>query len=111
MVKKFTANDKVLVHILSYYGIENTYTQPVEITQEGIAESVGLRQNTVSYAVRNLVKEGLLYDETHRIKGKKQKRKAYYLTEDGVEKAENIKENMKNTPIKVNVDREEKEIK
>nr|AGF93617.1 archaeal ATPase family [uncultured organism] len=111
MVKKFTAKDKVLVHILSYYGIENTYTQPVEITQEGIAESVGLRQNTVSYAVRNLVKEGLLYDETHRIKGKKQKRKAYYLTEDGVEKAEKIKEEMKNTPIKVNIDGEEKEIK
>lgn len=111
MVKKFTAKDKVLVHILSYYGIENTYTQPVEITQEGIAESVGLRQNTVSYAVRNLVKEGLLYDETHRIKGKKQKRKAYYLTEDGVEKAEVIKEEMKNTPIKINMDGEEKKIK
>jgi len=111
MVKNFTAKDKVLVHILSYYGIENTYTQPVEITQEGIAESVGLRQNTVSYAVRNLVKEGLLYDETHRIKGKKQKRKAYYLTEDGVEKAEEIKKEMKNTSIKVNVEGEQKEIK
>lgn len=111
MVKKFTAKDKVLVHILSYYGIEHTYTQPVEITQEGIADSVGLRQNTVSYAVRNLVKEGLLYDETHRIKGKKQKRKAYYLTEDGVEKTEDIKEEMKNTPIKVDIDGEEKEIK
>ncbi|MFW6072339.1 MAG: tetratricopeptide repeat protein [Thermoplasmatota archaeon] len=111
MVKNFTAKDKVLVHILDYYGIENTYTQSVEITQEGIAESVGLRQNTVSYAVRNLVKEGLLYDETHRIKGKKQKRKAYYLTEEGVEKAEEIKEEMENTPVKVNVEDETKEIK
>ncbi|MFW6040429.1 MAG: tetratricopeptide repeat protein [Thermoplasmatota archaeon] len=110
MAKGFTAKGKVLVHLLGHYENRDKYPQPVQITQEGIAETIGSKQNTVSYAVRNLVKEGLLYEKTTRIRGKKQRRKGYFLTEKGVEKAEEIREKMLRTPVKVTLNEEEREV-
>lgn len=106
-----TSKEKILVYLLEYYGKNDSYALPVGITQEGIAEEVGLKQNTVSYAVRNLVKEELVTEETRRIKGKKQKRKAYFLTEEAVDKAQELKEKISNTPVEVKIDGKNKEIK
>lgn len=111
MKTNFTAKEKILVHLLDYYGKSDSYTLPVALTQEGIADKVGLKQNTVSYAVRNLVEEGSISEETRRIKGKKQKRKAYFLNEEAVSRAEDIKDKMENTEIEVELDGEEKKIK
>lgn len=106
-----TSKEKILVYLLEYYGKDDSYALPVEVTQEGIAEKVGLKQNTVSYAVRNLVEESLVTEETRRIKGKKQKRKAYFLTERGVRKAQELKEKILDTPVEVEIEGKEKNIK
>ncbi len=111
MSKNFTAKEKVLVHLLDYCGIEDNYTQPVEVTQEGIADEIGLPQNTVSYAVRRLIKDDLLNQESNRIEGKKQKRKTYSLTDEGVEKAKDLLDEMTKTEITVDIEGEEKDIK
>ncbi|MFW5946397.1 MAG: AAA family ATPase [Candidatus Natronoplasma sp.] len=111
MDTNFTAKEKVLVHLLDYYGNEEGYALPVELTQEGIAELLDLKQNTVSYAVRTLVKEGLLREETRRIKNKKQKRKAYFLTEKGFEIGKKTREKMADTEVDVIRDREKSPIK
>lgn len=110
MAKGFTAKEKVLVHLLEYYDSRDKYPQPVEVTQEGIADSIGSKQNTVSYAVRNLVKDGYLYEKTTRIRSKRQRRKGYFLTEKGVEEAEEIRRDMLHTPVQVILNEEEKEI-
>ncbi len=111
MDANFTAKEKVIVHILDYYGKEDGYSLPVEITQEGIADCVGLKQNTVSYAVRKLVEDDLMREETRRIKGKKQKRKAYFLTDSGIKKAKDIKEKMLETEVEVSYDGNNREMK
>ncbi|MFP4142610.1 MAG: tetratricopeptide repeat protein [Thermoplasmata archaeon] len=111
MDTNFTAKEKVLVHLLDHYGEDEGYALPVEITQEGIADSLGLKQNTVSYAVRNLVKEDMLREETRRIKDKKQKRKAYFLTDSGFEEAKKTKKKMANTEVEVASDQEKSPIK
>ncbi|MEF8873429.1 MAG: tetratricopeptide repeat protein [Candidatus Thermoplasmatota archaeon] len=108
MDTNFTAKEKILVHLFNYYGKNEGYTLPVAITQEGIAEKVGLKQNTVSYAVRTLVEEGLVEEQTRRIKNKKQKRKAYFLTEEGVDKAEEVRDELADTQVKVELNDEEK---
>ncbi len=110
MDANFTAKEKVIVHILDYYGKEDGYSLPVEITQEGIADSVGLKQNTVSYAVRKLVEDGFMKEETRRIKGKKQKRKAYFLTDSGIKKARDIRNEMLNTEVEVSLEGEKKKM-
>lgn len=110
MVKNFTAKDKVVVHLLEYYEKKNKYPQPAEVTQEGIAECIESKQNTVSYAVRTLVKEGVLNERTTRVVGKRQRRKGYFLTDQGVEKARKKRKEMANERVKLNVDGEEKEV-
>ncbi|MFP4608697.1 MAG: tetratricopeptide repeat protein [Candidatus Aenigmatarchaeota archaeon] len=111
MDTNFTAKEKILVHLLDYYGKNESYALPVAITQEGIAEKVGLKQNTVSYAVRNLVKEGMVEEETRRIKNKKQKRKAYFLTEEGVDEAENVREKLADAQVEVELNGKRKKVR
>ncbi|MGM0509837.1 MAG: tetratricopeptide repeat protein, partial [Thermoplasmatota archaeon] len=110
MAKDFTTKDKVLVHLLDYHDLKGRYPHPVEITQEGMADSIGSKQNTVSYAVRDLVENGLLDEETTRIKGKKHRRKGYFLTGKGVKKAEEVKSKMDNTQVKVEMDGKMKDV-
>jgi len=111
MDTNFTAKEKVLVHLLDYYGNEEGYALPVELTQEGIAERLDLKQNTVSYAVRTLVDEDLLREETRRVKNKKQKRKAYFLTEKGFKRGKKTKEKMADTEVDIIRDSEKSPIK
>jgi len=111
MDTNFTAKEKVLVHLLDHYGKEEGYTLPVELTQEGIADCLDLKQNTVSYAVRKLVEEGLLREETRRIKNKKQKRKAYFLTEKGFKKGKETREKIAATEVDVLPDKDKSSIK
>ncbi|MFO7792288.1 MAG: tetratricopeptide repeat protein [Candidatus Saliniplasma sp.] len=110
MIKSYTAKDKVIVHLLDYYDKQDRYPQPPEVTQEGISESIESKQNTVSYAVRNLVKDGILNEKTTRVEGKKQRRKGYFLTDKGVEKARKKKDEMANTRITLVSDGKEKEV-
>jgi len=111
MDTNFTAKEKVLVHLLNYYGNEEGYSLPVELTQEGIADKLDLKQNTVSYAVRTLVEEGLLREETRRIKNKKQKRKAYFLTDQGFKKGKKVRQKIAETKVDAIPDSEKSPIK
>lgn len=110
MPKEFTTKDEVLVHLLQYFSEKDKYPQPVEITQEGMAETIGAKQNTISYAVRDLVKKGMVYEKTTRIEGKRQRRKGYFLTEKGIKKAEKVKEKAFQKNIKLEFDGEVKDI-
>jgi len=111
MARNFKSKDKVLVQLLDYFGNQEKFTQPVEVTQGGLANKLNLKQNTLSYSLRKMVDNDLLIEESHRIEGKKQRRKAYFLTEKGAEKAEEIKREMSNATVKVELDEQEKEMK
>ncbi len=111
MARNFKSKDKVLVQLLDYFGNQEKFTQPVEVTQGGLANKLNLKQNTLSYSLRKMVDNDLLIEESHRIEGKKQRRKAYFLTEKGAEKAEEIKREMSNATVKVELDEKEKEMK
>ncbi|MFP4051896.1 MAG: hypothetical protein ACLFVB_09175 [Thermoplasmata archaeon] len=111
MARNFKSKDKVLVQLLDHFGEQEKFTQPVEVTQGGLADKLDLKQNTLSYSLRKMVDKDLLLEESHRIEAKKQRRKAYFLTEKGAEKAEEIKKEMKNSTVKITLDDEEKEMK
>ncbi len=110
MSKEFTTKEKVLVNLLEFFSVKDRYPRPIEMTQEGMAERTGSKQNTISYAVRNLVDEGLIYEKTTRVKGKKQRLKAYFLTEKGIEEARNIRSKMAHLPVKIEIDGAKKEV-
>lgn len=101
MSKEFTTKEKVLVNLLEFYTIKDRYPRPVEMTQEGMAQRTGSKQNTISYAVRDLVDTGYIYEETTRVKGKKQRLKAYFLTDKGVDRARDIRYHMAHLPLEI----------
>ncbi len=110
MSKEFTTKDKVLVNLLEFFPIRDRYPKSVELTQEGMAERTGSKQNTISYAVRNLLEEGYIYEETTRVKGKKQRLKVYFLTEKGMDKAKEIRNQMSLIPVSIVKGSDKKEV-
>ncbi len=110
MVLKVTTKEKVLVHLLEHYPTREKYQQSADITQEGMAMVIGSKQNTISYSVRSLVDEGLLNEETTRIKGKKQRRKGYFLTDEGVKKSKIISSRILQSSVKVRSNGEDRDI-
>ena len=110
MTKRFTTKEMVLVNLLEYFPVQDMSPKPLEITQEGLAEVTGSRQNTISYAVRELLEEGLIYEETTRVKGRNQRRKGYYLTERGIDLAKKLRERMGQASVKISLEGETKEV-
>ena len=52
-----TVRDKVILHLSKYHDVHDLYHVPQAIGQIGIAKTIFAKQNTVSYALKNL-KEG-----------------------------------------------------
>ncbi len=111
MSDSFTSKDKILVHLLDYEQSKDDYTQPLEVTQGGMSEQLGLRQNTISYALKKLKESEFLEEKTSRVKGKKQRMKTYYLTEDGVNEAKKKRKEMKESTVDIDVYGEERMVK
>jgi len=79
--EKVTVNERLLVHLREAW--VGSPAAPPTSTQEGIARALGIRENHVSRAVRTLLREGLVEQETARVRGEIRKRKVYALTSNG----------------------------
>jgi DNA-binding MarR family transcriptional regulator len=89
---KLTINDRILLHLLNYLQSKNKREAPFPITQKGIAEGVGIRWNHVPRAMGKLKKMGYILEEMSHIEGKTRRQKAYFLTDDGMLHARNLRE-------------------
>ncbi|MFW6047919.1 MAG: tetratricopeptide repeat protein [Candidatus Natronoplasma sp.] len=84
--------ERIILHL--FYNqilLEEESTVPYGISQKGIAESVNLSQNRTSALLRILIKKGLIEESTCHIKGFPRRRKVYSLTNEGIEKAKQLK--------------------
>ena len=83
----YSVRQMILLHLIEFNNIERSieYGAPAEITQDGIAASVGITRSHASTALIRLRKAGLVTEGLSRIKGSrsKVKRKIYFLTEPG----------------------------
>src|SRR2546425_11205849 len=79
-----TVNERVLLH-LRETSLGRNADDAFPSTQPGIAETLGIRVNHVSRAVKQLIELHLLVEETARVHGEVRRRKAYALTTDGRE--------------------------
>lgn len=87
-----TTNERILLHLLENYKATNRREAPLEITQRGIADAVNIRWNHVPRAMNRLKKEGYVVDKLSHIGGKTRRQKAYFLTEEGMLTARNLRE-------------------
>lgn len=89
---KLTINEKILLHLLENHRARDEREAPQSITQRGIADSVGIRWNHVPRAVTKLKKLDYVFERLSHIEGKTRRQKAYFLTDEGLLSARNLRE-------------------
>lgn len=88
--KTLTTNERILIHLKESSPLRDVMDAPYALTQHGISESVGIRVNHVSRAVKALAREKYVEETTGRVRGEIRKRKVYKLTNRGMAKAQEI---------------------
>jgi tetratricopeptide (TPR) repeat protein/DNA-binding MarR family transcriptional regulator len=79
---------------------EQQFEVPFSITQEGIAESIGIRRDNVPRAVKTLRETGMVYEKVARVEHVKRKRKVYFLTPKGIEYTQKIQKQISDSRIR-----------
>ena len=101
-MKKLTIKEKILLHLLEYRKYTDRYEYPLEISQQGIANTIGISITHVPRNINSLVDEGLVYEEKGHVRGKKKRINVYFLTAHGIQKAMSIRETVLNENVVVN---------
>ncbi|MGB9637018.1 MAG: ATPase, partial [Thermoplasmata archaeon] len=88
---KLTYPERVLIYLLDYVRFKERHTYPFGITQKGIAEAVDILPAHVPRTVKKLMNENLVEERFGRVEGIPRKVRVYFLTQNGVEKANALK--------------------
>ena len=88
----FTVHERVILHLNRFSSLQSHYLIPGTITQDGIANAVGIARNHVPRAISSLKGRGMLIEDKARVEGFDRKKKVYFLSERGREKARELKE-------------------
>ena len=91
---KLTVKEKLLLQLGEHSCDPDRGEYPVELTQKGLSESVGVRRSHVAVSLQGLVEEDLVYFRKARIEGEKRKQNSYALTPSGCGKAKELKMNI-----------------
>src|SRR3970040_589779 len=78
-----TVKDRIQLYLFDYNRYTEAFDVPVEVTQEAIANAVGIRVTHVPQYIRPLIAEGLVEERTAHIQRQKRRRKAYFLSSKG----------------------------
>ncbi len=78
-----TVKDRILLHLLDYWGVPVRGEWPQGLTQEGIALAIGITRSHVAVTIPDLLKEELVDARTERVVKRPRKVKVYALTHKG----------------------------
>lgn len=87
-----TVDRKILLHLFEMKHSEMDFEVPQGVVQDGIAEAVSIRRDNIPRTMKKLKEEDLVYDVLKRIRGLPRKRKAYFLTDSGLEFAKQVRD-------------------
>jgi DNA-binding MarR family transcriptional regulator len=101
MLLSLTVEERMLLHLSEYKGLEGRYEMPVGLTQRGIADEVGVQQKHLSRHLKKLLTDGLVAESGARVAGMKQRMKVYQLTHQGALRAADLRKfvGTKSVPI------------
>lgn len=88
--------ERCLLHLLLNFftaraSQRSRHEAPLAITQEGIAQALGMGRNNVPRLVHHLASQGWVEAQRERVQGFRAKKTVYYLTYRGLEEAKRIK--------------------
>ncbi|TLZ55291.1 MAG: hypothetical protein E6K17_05905 [Methanobacteriota archaeon] len=85
-----TVNERLLLHLLECSANRDVMDAPFALTQEGIAQALGIRVNHVSRAVKALQSQRCVTESTAHIHGEARKRKVYMISHEGLTAAQSL---------------------
>ncbi|UCE37809.1 MAG: hypothetical protein JSW00_00770 [Thermoplasmata archaeon] len=100
-IPSLTLQEKTLLHLLDFKGLEDTFELPPEVTQKGIAAKIGAQRKHMPRILKKLVDSNMVSERRGRVQGSSQSMKVYLLTWNGISKANKIKEFAENSQIRV----------
>ena len=80
--------ERILLHLSDFADFMNSVEVPFALSQMGIANAVAIARSNVPRAIAGLKDQGLLVERQAHVQGVSRKRKAYFLTDSGMNLAE-----------------------
>jgi len=94
-----TIEERILLHLLDFYQYATAITVPIEITQQGISEAILIQRKHVPRSLKAMLNKGLLEETIRHVTGKRQRLRAYFLTDKGREQALLLRDHVKSLLI------------
>ncbi|UCE74438.1 MAG: hypothetical protein JSV56_01690 [Methanomassiliicoccales archaeon] len=98
---RVTVKEKILIHLQNYTKLREEYEVPVQTSQEGMAQAVGVRRSHIASALKDLKAQELVEEQKARIKGHERRKNAYFLTFQGEAEATRLKQGVMEKSIKL----------
>ncbi len=93
--------DLVLLQLEGSEDFRDAEVVPFEISKKGVGSLTGLDEPDLGEELEELKRDGLVEEDTRYVEGKKRVRKAYFLTDKGVEKERDLLERLSDEKIEV----------
>ena len=93
--------ERILLHLRDYVEHAGRVEVPFALSQMGIANSVAIARSNVPRAISGMREQGLLIERQAHVTGVSRKRKAYFLTDDGIKVANGIWEKVSTQNIRL----------
>jgi DNA-binding PadR family transcriptional regulator len=106
-----TVMNKILIHLMEFRTNREDFEVPYEVTQSGISRAVNIQQKHLPRTLKKLISMNYIEERMNHVIGVKQKRKVYFLSEEGIQYTWEFVNNLmaKNVPVKRDSDIDEAE--
>lgn len=101
---------RILLHLKKYHEFQSKMEVPHDVTQPGIADSVGLSRGHITQVINEMEDKQLVLEEIRHVKGNVRKRKVYFLSSKGLQKERNLREDLEEKTVKLKTDEKTQEI-
>ena len=98
---RLTAKERILLHLLDYVKFREAVEVPPEMTQEGLASAAWVELRHLSQYLRPLLAGDQVRERTSHVKGIRQRRKVYDLTDAGQHAAYRLRDRVKAETLRV----------
>lgn len=105
------AKDRTLIHLKDYQNHQHSMVVPYEITQGGIADSIGITRGHLTQVINRMYEDGLVVEKVRHVEGTSRRRKVYFISPKGIELEQKLREELESQEIVLITSQERKRMK
>ncbi|MDD1772844.1 MAG: tetratricopeptide repeat protein [Methanomassiliicoccales archaeon] len=92
MATPITVGERIVLHLAQYSKNQSDFDAPFEVSQDGIGEALRISRAHAAIELKKLKEAGTVAEKISHIRAGAVKRKVYFLTQVGEDKARNLKD-------------------